>query len=438
MADVFEDLKRNEILQKSSVLALRQYIDQKYPYDPPKTTSKIFADAVHKIIDNHITQFDAHMRPHIKKNLLKEVVEKEAFEINAFEIYKACAQMDIHDDMYLDCLTNWLNHHQSDNLYKERVVELTRELRQASTDDMGEQSQQPTIFLDESSLVSTNDIQAPLPIVIERSTAEPLELMTPFELSTLKLSTLKPIALKQKNYGKAIMDVFQVVLQKWNKYLQNLFLTVAKQKIVVIFFAIITMTSIGLVYQVVLSQKVDAIQYSSNEYALSSPEDISPVYIEASKGALGSSQDANELQYQEINLEALRSWLIEKDSMLAEEPYYMAIITAAKNYNVNPLLLFAITGQEQSFVPKSNLHALEIANNPFNVFGSWEDYNTDIEDAASIAAKTVINLSKDCPEDVELIQWINRKYAEDPYWHIGVSKIYIQLKDAVINVLPED
>ena len=137
------------------------------------------------------------------------------------------------------------------------------------------------------------------------------------------------------------------------------------------------------------------------------------------------------LQYRKIDANKLRNWLHGRNSLLADEPYFSAIMNAADEFNLHPLLLFAITGQEQGFVSRGHERAAEIVNNPFNVFHSWEDFNTNITDSSRIAARTIVNLSKDRPEDTDPIQWINRKYAEDENWWIGVSQIYAQLESAV-------
>jgi hypothetical protein len=133
------------------------------------------------------------------------------------------------------------------------------------------------------------------------------------------------------------------------------------------------------------------------------------------------------LRYQEIDEEAVKKYLQSRDSLLAEEPYFGAIVENARKFDVHPLLLFAITGQEQGFVPKSNKNAKRIANNPFNVFHSWEEFNTDIRHSAEIAARTVSNRGSIRPEGEEPFTWLNGTYAEDPNWGIGVRKIFEKL-----------
>ncbi|KIL51352.1 hypothetical protein KP77_08640 [Jeotgalibacillus alimentarius] len=141
-----------------------------------------------------------------------------------------------------------------------------------------------------------------------------------------------------------------------------------------------------------------------------------------------------ELQFTMIDQEGLKSWLQQRDSMLAEEPYFSAIYQAAHDFNIHPYLLFAITGQEQGFVSVNHPEAEEIANNPFNVFHSWKDFNTSIEESSEIAARTVVNLSKERPDGANPIQWINRKYAEDPNWWKGVTSIFEKMiKDTKSN-----
>jgi len=137
--------------------------------------------------------------------------------------------------------------------------------------------------------------------------------------------------------------------------------------------------------------------------------------------------------YKNIDESMLKAYLKSRNSLLEEEPYFSSIINTAREFDLNPLVLFAIAGHEQGFVPKSNPSSTKIANNPFNVFYSWQEYNTDIVDSSQIAARTVINLSKDRPDDVDPFQWVNRKYAEDQNWWKGVRSIYERLEREVHN-----
>ncbi|MCU6708172.1 hypothetical protein M6D81_05555 [Paenibacillus sp. J5C_2022] len=130
-----------------------------------------------------------------------------------------------------------------------------------------------------------------------------------------------------------------------------------------------------------------------------------------------------ELQYKPIDEVRLASYLNRRNSVLADQEYMLPIIDAAEQFNIHPLLLFAITGQEQAFVPRSHERAEKIANNPFNVFHSWQQFNTSIKESAEIASRTIVRLSKDKPQHTDPIAWINREYAEDPNWSKGVTSL---------------
>lgn len=135
----------------------------------------------------------------------------------------------------------------------------------------------------------------------------------------------------------------------------------------------------------------------------------------------------SKFRYKNINESSLKSYLRKRKSILAEEPYFSTIIDVATSYDLNPLLLFAITGQEQSFVPTTSKSYSKIANNPFNVHGSWKKYNTNINDSADIVCRTLINLSKNRPSTYDPILWINRKYAADQNWGAKINKIFNML-----------
>ncbi|MFC5467590.1 hypothetical protein ACFPPD_02600 [Cohnella suwonensis] len=133
------------------------------------------------------------------------------------------------------------------------------------------------------------------------------------------------------------------------------------------------------------------------------------------------------LRYADFDVKSLKKYLNGRDSLLAEEPYFGAIVATAKEHDIHPLFLFAITGQEQGFVPKSSKDAKKIANNPFNVGHSWMEYNTDIRDSAGIASRFLLELAESRPEGRDPFEWFNRTYAEDPQWSDGVRKLFVKL-----------
>lgn len=139
------------------------------------------------------------------------------------------------------------------------------------------------------------------------------------------------------------------------------------------------------------------------------------------------------LQFNATDTDRLKGYLKRNNSMLANDPYFSAIIDAAAQMDINPLLLFAITGQEQGFVKRGSENAALIVNNPFNVYHSWADYNTNIKDSALIAANTIYKQLDKRPAKTDPFKWLNKVYAEDPKWHVGVEQIFLSL-DSYCNI----
>lgn len=140
-----------------------------------------------------------------------------------------------------------------------------------------------------------------------------------------------------------------------------------------------------------------------------------------------------ELAYQKMNITLMQEWLEKRNSALANAELLAAIDRAGQSQNVSPYLLIAITGQEQSFVPKDGNHADQILKNPWNVFGCWcsgQGATLTTGESASIAAKTVVKLSQNRPAGADPIAWLNDPsnpqgvYAEHRGWYLGVSRFF--------------
>lgn len=137
------------------------------------------------------------------------------------------------------------------------------------------------------------------------------------------------------------------------------------------------------------------------------------------------------LSFEPVNKERLQGYLKRKNSLLADEPYFSTIIEICAVEDVHPALLFAITGQEQGFVKRGSENAALIVNNPFNVYHSWVEYNTDLKDSAKIAAKTIRASLKERPKGENAFKWLNKTYAEDDNWWKGTENIFMSIEDYI-------
>lgn len=119
------------------------------------------------------------------------------------------------------------------------------------------------------------------------------------------------------------------------------------------------------------------------------------------------------------------------------------IVQAGKKYDVNPILLVAITGAEESFVPtRFPVHSYwagevkYIHKNPFNVYYSWMWTKMNrpqwtLADTANIAANTVRHKLSTSPRYGDsAFEWLNDPrnpwglYATDRAWSKHVAYFY--------------
>lgn len=133
--------------------------------------------------------------------------------------------------------------------------------------------------------------------------------------------------------------------------------------------------------------------------------------------------------YKAINTAHLETYLFSRNSKLLEDGYLDQLVTISQSEDVCPILLISIIGQEQGFIPIDNQYASEIINNPYNVFGSWQDYNTTFTESTKIAAVSVKNILSSRPVGEDPFLWLNATYAEDPEWHKGVKFFFYKLLD---------
>ncbi len=368
MALSIDALKSEQILYAENIVSLRSAIAHKYPEASSKEQADLLAKAMKRILYTNLSSFEESLKTSLVHDLLRTALQKQDFSINAHDVissYTALTKCGADDLTPLTPLTLWLSETTGKLISSEEITSILFPHALCSNDE-------------------TLPLTSPPPLEVSPSETclESLE----EEAELLSCSNATSVS-----YKKMIFTVST--------------LCIAASTILLI-------TSLKPVPQEITPPVSPAVTEAPLTFLIPEADYLMP-----------------HLQYKEINQTALKEWLLGRHSLLAQEPYFSTIIDAAMQYNINPLLMFAITGQEQGFVPQTNKHALKIANNPFNVYGSWEDFNTDIEDTSLIAARTIINLSKGCPPDADPIKWLNQKYAEDPNWHKGVTAIFNQLEE---------
>ncbi|WP_052675951.1 glucosaminidase domain-containing protein [Paenibacillus sp. IHBB 10380] len=352
------------VLSGGEIVRLKHYIEHKHHSLDPKQRASILADAVHRIIESRLPSFPDEVKKQVCYELL--IKHRDSLVIQADDVLQHCMSLDLSKEDLLSSLVVWVSSRTTFPVQEEMVRNILLRWSQQLL---------PTVSF--QALVQEWDEQG-------RSVCRELAVASePF------------VPLRNK---------------KW--FNRRISITIA------CFFAVVLLC--------VLIRPLDQQSPAPASYA--DPINILQPIINDNEEPQPVDGIPTGLKYVSIDTKRLKQYLRDRNSILAEEPYLSEIVEAGKKYDIHPLLLFAITGQEQGFVSKDHKSVKEIANNPFNVFGSWESYNTTIASSANIAAKTVANISSRRPGGSQPIQWLNRTYAEDPNWWKGVTWFFDEMK----------
>jgi len=381
MEAVLECLNKKQVMRNEDIFVLRDYIAEKYPDAGISERARILADAVHKIIDRYLQEFNEKYRLQIKSYLLRRAVSNNYYGLNEDDIFKTCIAIHNLEEDYTEALTKWVNNRQEIPVARETLIGFLNKVRRYAGDKL----------------------EHDWSLILEYLKSVEIE---PEQHHLLpKLNLAKCTSLLLERMAGVFLPYVSGLLPKSKSYR--------------------AMTACLIVSVFLSLQPLQNLLPPAPRIAVSNSAAVSHQPA-AQPGIL-----ADDLLYKEINTSKLKQALVNRNSILAEEPYFSVIIQSAKEFNINPIFLFAIAGQEQSLVPKQDKEAVLIANNPFNVYHSWVEYNTNIQDSARIASVTISNLLWSKPEAADPVTWINQHYCEDEQWRYGVSWFFINLSNEV-------
>ncbi|WP_219837495.1 hypothetical protein [Paenibacillus sp. R14(2021)] len=364
------------VLTQTDIRNIRHYVQHKYGDLPTERRAEIVADAMQRIVIRQLPEFPMEQKQQITSALLRKIAASQGVPVSDRHIFEACMQLDVENPALFGALHRWTEQRLGVSIPIEAFREVVREgVHIAMHPRIGVEAWDAAV--------------GAAGFVTRESTSS--DSTTFRQAEAAALPTHKPIQRNGLFFALSLLLISTIVGYAW--------------------WVLRPVAGQGAV-------KSAAVRPFH-------PEMIKPAVL---------NELPDELRYIEVDRSKLVRYLTAKSSLLAEEPYLSAIIGAAKKHNIHPLLLFAITGQEQAFVPKTAKNARKIANNPFNVYYSWQDYNTTIEESANIAGKTINHLSFERPNDVDALEWINRKYAEDDNWSNGVSRI---LKAMIAQIMTD-
>ena len=373
MQDIIAKLKNWIILSLSDIKNIRSSIEEQYSNYSSQERAKHFAAAVHKVLDKHLDGITTDQRESLKKEIISSTILKNIESITKFDVFTSIFELELDNDTQVALAKNWLKE-------SEKIVVKEDEIRSFLN------------FYDQApSAIKKRIVYNPIWVIISALALLVIVIgsiikFTPSE-KTPPLVTSKPFEIVKRNYVESfpafgLINTFHIISE---------------------------------------------INYTDNEERVGfilHYQVFHPFF----------KQREFPYPYRIINYFSLVDYIKTiRNGVMAEPEHFNMVMSLARINDIDPLLLFAIIGHEQAFVPANHTYALVMVNNPYNVYNNWWDYNTTLSDSTTIAINTIKNRMLSLPAGTDPLEWLNGIYAEDPYWHIGVGLIYIQL-DKIASV----
>lgn len=387
-------MERAALLTTTDVNVIRRYVHTKYAPLPGRRKAEIVAEAVRSALERRLPDLPEKVKARMTSELIRRCLVNERREVSAEDVLEVCEAEPWAEEIDPEPLARWIEEKTSGRWTRQQI-----------------ESRLHRGWRSEAILAGAAG---------HRDAASVLPLPIPFAPPSFDPGVLDPASGAKPDYADGVeilapgqapgvfIDADAISSNRplggWRRHAAWLALVLA--------------LGAGAAIGLTTGERSPGAELGSDSAVHES------LPGEGQKPGKGMPQ---ELRYADFDAAAVKAYLRSRDSLLADEPYFGAIVASARKYDVNPLLLFAITGQEQGFVPRSGKYAKQIANNPFNVFHSWQEYNTDIADSSAIAAKLIAKLGASRPAGEEPFGWLNRIYAEDPAWADGVRQLFEKL-----------
>ena len=143
--------------------------------------------------------------------------------------------------------------------------------------------------------------------------------------------------------------IYYFLKNKVISYVNNIKINKVDKKSIFIIFILVIFSLSGIKN----SQFYNVIK-AKNKTVYNEGPTMYEVYKESKKRDYPVEHLPREFKFMKINKDNLKRYLIDRNSLLAYDPYFSIIINTAEEFRLNPVVLFSIAGHEQGFVNKDS------------------------------------------------------------------------------------
>lgn len=402
MSADFRQLMAKPVIRLEDVSALRAHIELRHPDQDSHLRAEMMAEGINRMLEASLTGLDSGQKEAIKKKLITEQLIGNRQSILKLDVLNRIMALDINPDHLVAKAWGWYVLNTGHSVTLTDFVEqaspyLPHRVREAiKNTELRNLAYQPAARL----LDAMADVDAVMPDTLtERTPPEP------------------------GAFSQWLSDA-SIRIQGRMKRITTYRLTKKGQ-------LVIGGTVCILALGAFTPQLIGMIPQGGSLSATTSPVFVPPLEYKPQAAAFYSHQapldKPSYLRYQNISLEKLKVYLERKSSMLLTQDYLEQLLNYSYEKDLNPLLLIAIIGQEQNYVPSQHRFAPQMIQNPFNIYGSWETHPVGFTASMKEACYTINSALAGRTLYVDPFVSINSRYAQDPRWYLGVKVIFRDL-----------
>lgn len=402
MSADFRQLMAKPVIRLEDVSALRAHIELRHPDQDSHLRAEMMAEGINRMLEASLTGLDSVQKDAIKKKLITEQLIGNRQSILKLDVLNRIMALDINPDHLVAKAWGWYVLNTGHSVTLTDFVEqaspyLPHRVREAiKNTELRNLAYQPAARL----LDAMADVEAVMPDTLtERTPPEP------------------------SAFSQWLSDA-SIRIQERMKRITTYRLTKKGQLVIggtVCIVALVAFTP----------QLISMIPQGGSPSATTSPVFVPPLEYKPLATTFYSHQTPLDkpsyLRYQNISLEKLKVYLERKSSMLLTQDYLEQLLNYSYEKDLNPLLLIAIIGQEQNYVPSQHRFAPQMIQNPFNIYGSWETHPVGFTASMKEACYTINSALAGRTLYVDPFVSINSRYAQDPRWYLGVKVIFRDL-----------
>lgn len=370
LSTLIETLKRYIILSALDIQNIKNTISNRFMHLSELDRANLLSKAIHLHFDKHLNGVDDANKSLIKIQLIESTLARHQYTITKNDVFEAIYSLDLEPTLKLNLADSWLR--------ESTQITVNRDALE-------------TYFLSEFAF-STALSEAIEPPLFQTSTSENDSKDITYDNTYWNLP-VEPLTYEHQDAH---------YYAKLNTFFARHFLKLATGLLILIILSFTSRVYHSFYPKTSPSSDLIQTDFVDRHYLEAYPFEQVFGHTNLNIPVIDNTPDRHydytyfdkitHFYYAPFDYFAVKNYILNtRNGAIGSPEQFNLIIQKAYANDIDPLLLFAIIGQEQAFVPKDSSSMNQMINNPFNVFHSWQEFNTTLEDSTQIAIHTIEN-----------------------------------------------